>query len=772
MQASAQVSCNGLSEANVVTLPPFFLVDPVELELGVGAGTIQGGSTIAIPEFSYFTDCSSGQTWFNCTDQPNDVEFLNIVSTDCVNAAAQPIVWDPQEAAEVTFVATNGPAVVPANSTCSVNIRVRVNTISPATYPKTIYGAVGFDGTSCDNGQPGSATGSVAFNLQSCAIDLTKEVSNDGGTSWFDANVSPGPDIELPGDALYRLIVSNTGTANFVAPITINDGALGINDAEVPALNAGAWAIVGSGDIPALFAEDRCTQAGALNNTSNADAVCRADTLVTASDNDNAWVNCVPPPSIDIKKYVSVDGGTTFFDANEVDKSDWPPAVEFPHGALYKIVVSNDGAVDLVNVVVNDSELGITDYSVGNLAAGAWVTLEEGDIPALNVAERCDEAGVYTNTATADGDSAISGTPADQASDPANMECVPPPSIRIEKYIRLPGTVTWLDADTVGTAPTTTFPSGAEYQIEVCNNGDVDLVNVYVNDADLGIVDYLVGNLAAGDCETLDGGDIAALTVAERCDAEGEFLNTAYAEGESAITGSTAGPVNDPAWLVCTPEGMEICRTIGFWGARGGDEKAPKSQNVTLQVLCGEDEVCDEDEGLTVCGVDITDTDLNSPNSAIEAICQSPKGDQQIQLMRQLTGAFLNCNLGECSQSTLDMIEACDQACIDNEGDLAACIGEVDCFNNGGTWDEVMGCTYPGTCTADGEFCLADEDCAPVLGEDNYCVTDENCHDRDACPDWYDNGELDGSDFCFEPLGPASSPKKCQQARKNELTLP
>jgi hypothetical protein len=38
-----------------------------------------------------------------------------------------------------------------------------------------------------------------------------------------------------------------------------------------------------------------------------------------------------------------------------------------------------------------------------------------------------------------------------------------------------------------------------------------------------------------------------------------------------------------------------------------------------------------------------------------------------------------------------------------------------------------------------------------------------------ACPDYYDGHEnepLDGSDLCFEPLGAASSPGKCNAARQ------
>jgi len=94
--------------------------------------------------------------------------------------------------------------------------------------------------------------------------------------------------------------------------------------------------------------------------------------------------------------------------------------------------------------------------------------------------------------------------------------------------------------------------------------------------------------------------------------------------------------------------GDAICRTPGFWGARGGDEKSPKSQNITQDVI---DSV---PGGLDVCGTFITNTNLNSKQSAIEAICVSVKGDLSRQLVRQLTAAALNCALAPCG----DDIEA------------------------------------------------------------------------------------------------------------------
>jgi hypothetical protein len=58
------------------------------------------------------------------------------------------------------------------------------------------------------------------------------------------------------------------------------------------------------------------------------------------------------------------------------------------------------------------------------------------------------------------------------------------------------------------------------------------------------------------------------------------------------------------------------------------------------------------------------------------------------------------------------------------------------------------------------------------VGLSDYCVPRESCHDRSLCPDSTDDGEINGSDFCFEPPGPAGSSGKCNAARKNAVQVP
>ena len=192
--------------------------------------------------------------------------------------------------------------------------------------------------------------------------------------------------------------------------------------------------------------------------------------------------------------------------------------------------------------------------------------------------------------------------------------------------------------------------------------------------------------------------------------------------------------------------GEEICRTPGFWGARGGNEKGV---NITLAVI---------GDGLDVCGQQITNTDVNDPESAIEAICIN-KGDAQAKLMRHLTAASLNCELGACNANTEALLTYCNGICADNDnaGELSFCSDSLDCWNNGG---HVMGdltCVPAGVgiCALSGFTCETNDDCD---GGPDTCTMYADCHDDTSLCD------SNFPEFC--PPGPASSPKKCNEARK------
>ncbi len=208
-----------------------------------------------------------------------------------------------------------------------------------------------------------------------------------------DASV-PGDTADAAGEVIsYTIAVQNTGnqtlTGVTVADPFISNLALVANAASADGeLDVGetwnytASHVVTQGEIDA---------GGLIHN------VATADSNQTGPDTDDADIPVAQRPSIDIEKYVSVDGGVTWEDA---DSPTGPTLVNTSsYDPMFKLVVSNNGNVTLSGVTVTDTKgtVDTTDdlnYSLGTLAVGsaAWETTYTLGW----------KAGQHTNTATAD----------------------------------------------------------------------------------------------------------------------------------------------------------------------------------------------------------------------------------------------------------------------------------------------------------------------------------------------------------------------------------
>ncbi len=194
-----------------------------------------------------------------------------------------------------------------------------------------------------------------------------------------------------------------------------------------------------------------------------------------------------------------------------------------------------------------------------------------------------------------------------------------------------------------------------------------------------------------------------------------------------------------------TANAQEICRTAGFWGTHAGTEKN-NSTNISEGVMEGWlftenlgfsfPTQCDVDEteslncnfeppgpagspkacrdakkndltllsssfpngidGLNICGKTIgLNPEGNAIPPVVEALCVRPNESSDLQLARQLTAAALNCIMSgggtTCEGTSIGTtFSACNAACNDpnQAGQISLCIEQVDCFNNGGQWNE------------------------------------------------------------------------------------
>lgn len=215
---------------------------------------------------------------------------------------------------------------------------------------------------------------------------------------------------------------------------------------------------------------------------------------------------------------------------------------------------------------------------------------------------------------------------------------------------------------------------------------------------------------------------------------------------------------------------VQTCRGPGYWSTHSGSEK--EGVNVGQSVL-------DQVGPLEVCGQLIDTTTPGTLASALEALCVKTKGVKERQLYRQLVTAALNCSIsegGDCDEILARFVDVsfteCNALCTDGpveEGPtVGQCKKQLGCFNKGGRLEE--GECALGTCASQPEiFCGAAWGACPDFEDaPQECVAFEgNCADNSICNDGLDEAP---ALICPES-GRASSPKTCQEARKNSCTI-
>ena len=113
---------------------------------------------------------------------------------------------------------------------------------------------------------------------------------------------------------------------------------------------------------------------------------------VTLENNEIINDVCIPPaPAINVKKYVSVDGGGTWHDAQSAPG----PSVEEGSEVQFKFVVTNTGNVELTDITLSDDVFDLSDAVLTD-------PLPEGDSFEYILTATAVE-GQHQNTATATG---------------------------------------------------------------------------------------------------------------------------------------------------------------------------------------------------------------------------------------------------------------------------------------------------------------------------------------------------------------------------------
>jgi len=219
-----------------------------------------------------------------------------------------------------------------------------------------------------------------------------------------------------------------------------------------------------------------------------------------------------PTASVDIEKYISVDGGTTWHDADDAPGPDVEPGAQ----VLFRFVITNTGQTDLTDFILTDDVFDSVACAMpASLAPGAMSECAIGPFDAI--------AGQHTNFATvvavaSSGDDG--GSIEVRDTDSANYFGGDRPSLHITKYVSADGS-SWEDANST---PGLEVEPGSDvfFRFVVTNDGNVPLSGITLNDSSFDME-------ACGIAETLEPGASSECMLGPFPAEEGQHTNTVTA---------------------------------------------------------------------------------------------------------------------------------------------------------------------------------------------------------------------------------------------------
>jgi hypothetical protein len=279
-------TCNGSSELNYPTAPNFSSVgDLVHVVLTLGAGGIQGGTSLSINRVRFDLDCNNSNLGINCPDDGGVVSYQGGLSTTCASNFTSSHNAGDLLPNQVVFTPAS-PIVVPANTPafCTLSFDVKIETTSNDSTPSVIEQVSGFD-ASLGDGVCDTAPQLAAGNTNSGSLALCP-VCDDGnqcnGTETCDPQLGcqPGTPITCNDN---NACTSDTCDVTVPAPgdpCVYTPGALNCDDNDVCTTDS-CDPVTGCHNEP-----------GALNCDDN--DVCTTDSCdpVTGCHNEPGALNC------------------------------------------------------------------------------------------------------------------------------------------------------------------------------------------------------------------------------------------------------------------------------------------------------------------------------------------------------------------------------------------------------------------------------------------------------------------------------------------------
>jgi len=323
----------------------------------------------------------AGRTYVDAADQTT---FIYVVTGTGVDPALSHFdVEIPTCDVPLTVVATSPSEAVelgvdPTTGIDGIKWDLPLGTTESRTYSITFAGnVVAGDVQVAVKGGNGFETATVPGpSCTTAELTLDKFVSVDGGATFTDADLSPGPQADLDAEVYFRFVVTNTGTVP-LTNLTLSDNLFDLSVCTVPdVLEPDAFFECAIGPVPSVE--------GQHTNTATATAMFE-DITITATDSANYFGGEVP--ALDVQKFVSIDGvwtAATTAPGPEVDPGD---------EVSFRFVVTNSGTVELTNFTLTDDTVDTSSCALPpTLASGEGAECVIGPVPAVE--------GQHTNTVT------------------------------------------------------------------------------------------------------------------------------------------------------------------------------------------------------------------------------------------------------------------------------------------------------------------------------------------------------------------------------------
>ncbi|MCE5324525.1 hypothetical protein LLG46_14595 [bacterium] len=310
-----------------------------------------------------------------------DVVTYTYTVTNEGNVTLDPVSVSDDKLGSITLLATS---LAPGESTTGT---------ATLTLTQELLDAGSQTNTATATGTPPSgpdvtstSTRTVTF-ITSPAIDIQKTFE------WTTGNGSHVGDV-----VTYTYTVTNTGNVT-LNPVSVTDDILG----TITLLDTNLAPGESTTGTATLTLTQELLDAGSQTNIATATGTPPSGPDITEATSQT--VNFLQIHNIGLVKYVSVDGGTTWIDANTPPG----PSVLIGNTVDYRYDVTNTGNVTLTDLTLIDDKLGPIPLSPTTLAPQGSLTVYDSTT-ALS--------GLNTNIATATGTPPIG--PDVQVTDPAN----------------------------------------------------------------------------------------------------------------------------------------------------------------------------------------------------------------------------------------------------------------------------------------------------------------------------------------------------------------